>query len=184
MESILNDRNKQMAANIAQVLNEDSSVVGADSNVRVLFAVGVAHWIVGGDESLESLLKDYGYSLVHIPDWDSDQAESHTNEHCDAMLDPQTGLFVEDPDVDVPSSTPSPTPLDILSGNVRPPTDGGCVLEEVTISPTKMPSPGATEEGVGSEPPLPSTSGSTVIGTSQTIIFAGGCLIFLLFHSI
>jgi hypothetical protein len=173
VDFIINDRNKQMAAKIAQLLDED------DSNERILFAVGTAHWIMGGNDSLESLLLDYGYSLVHIPEWDKDQVESHTNEYCDVMLDSETGLFVYDPDVDVPGSTPAPTPLDVLSGNAPPPTDEDFVLEEGTISPTKMPSLGTTLEEEGSEPTLPSTSGSNVIGTPRRMNFVGGWLIYL-----
>jgi hypothetical protein len=170
-----------MAAKIAQLLDNETSAAGTDSTKKMLFAVGVANWIVGGDDSLESLLNDYSCSLVHIPEWDQDQADGHTNEQCDVILDTDTGLFVNDPDVDNPGSTPSPTPLDILTSSISPfPTN--FALAERSISPTKMPSPTATADEASLAPTT--TSESAIFGASRKMIFAGGCLIYLTFCSI
>jgi hypothetical protein len=182
MDFILNDRNKQMAAKIAQLLDNEGLAAGADSNKKMLFAVGLAHWIAGGDDSLESLLKNYGYSLVHIPEWDQDQADDHTNEHCDAILDSDTGLFVNDPDVDDPGSTPSPTPLVVLPGNILSPFPTNIASQERSTSPTtKIPSPVAAAEGASLA--SVATSGSAAYGTSRKMIFASACLIYLTFRS-
>ena len=53
-DAILNDRNKDMAAAIAKILERN--------NAKVIFAFGAAHWVLG-DNNLEILLKEYGYSL-------------------------------------------------------------------------------------------------------------------------
>ncbi len=56
MDFILNDRNKQMAAKIAQLLDNEGLAAGTSSNKKMLFAVGLTHWIAGGDDSLESMV--------------------------------------------------------------------------------------------------------------------------------
>ena len=182
MDFILNNRNKQMAAKIAQLLDNEGLAAGTSSTKKMLFAVGLTHWIAGGDDSLESLLKDYGYSLVHIPEWDQDQADDHTNEHCDVILDSDTGLFVHDQDVDDPGPTPSPTLVGILPGNISSPFPTNIASEERSTSPaTEMPSPIASAEGASLAPVA--TSGSAAYCTSRKMMFASVCFIYLTFRS-
>jgi hypothetical protein len=181
MDFILYDRNKQMAAKIAQLLDSEGLAAGTDSIKKMLFAVGLLHWIVGGDNSLESLLKDYGYDLVHIPEWNQDQADDYTNEQCDVILDSESGLFVHDPDVDDPGSTPSPTPIGILTGNTSSPLQINIASEERSASPAAMmPSPVATALGASLAPVT--TSGSAAYGTSRKMMFASVCLMYLTCH--
>lgn len=87
---LLSDRNARMAGRMVDALR-------ASPNEKVVFAVGVAHWIGGGDGSLEALLREDGYSLEHVPHWDGDGAEDHSNERCGAMMNPENGLFVPAP---------------------------------------------------------------------------------------
>lgn len=98
--NVLTKRNMNMAKKMDEELQMNSA-----RDERVLFAVGVAHWVIGGENSLESLLKGYGYNMEHIPKWDKGDMEDHSMEHCDAIFNPETGLFDQDPDDDV---VPSP----------------------------------------------------------------------------
>lgn len=93
-------RNKNMAKKIVEVL-------AANSNERVLFAVGAAHWQIGNEnfDSLETLLLKDGYSLEHVPDYHPSDTENHDNDHCDVIFNPETGIFDVDPDDD---TVPSP----------------------------------------------------------------------------
>ena len=163
--NILTTRNVNMAARINEALN-------ANPNERVLFAVGALHWVIG-DSSLENLLKDYGYSLEHVPEWKEGSTENHSNEHCDVMFNPVTGLFVTDPDDDSPGAAPSG--FDSDSGITMEPTHTVILtpaddLEEDVPSTT---TPAADVSGVEQEVPAPTPSSSgTTIGTS-TILFTG-----------
>eukprot|EP00804_Cyclotella_cryptica_P008479 CCRYP_003973-RA/>CCRYP_003973-RA protein AED:0.10 eAED:0.10 QI:401/1/1/1/1/1/2/149/408 len=81
---ILDDRNEQMAAAIAEILET--------SDERVLFAFGNAHWLLG-DKSLSILLNDYGYSLEHVPAYGKDDAEDLSNERCGVRFNAENGVF-------------------------------------------------------------------------------------------
>mmetsp|Transcript_37403 Transcript_37403/g.79797 ORF Transcript_37403/g.79797 Transcript_37403/m.79797 type:complete len:419 (-) Transcript_37403:716-1972(-) len=85
---LLTNRNIQMATKMNEILK-------ANPNEKVFFAVGAAHWNIG-NYSFEILLKDYGYTLEHVPNWDSEHAEDHSNEHCGVVLNNETGAFVPD----------------------------------------------------------------------------------------
>lgn len=84
-EKLLDNRNHQMARAVADIL--DSS-----EDKKVMFAFGLAHWIIG-DTSLDALMKDYGYSLVHVPRWDEDDAVNLSNELCGVEFNEDTKLF-------------------------------------------------------------------------------------------
>ncbi|EJK70746.1 hypothetical protein THAOC_07868, partial [Thalassiosira oceanica] len=77
--------NYQMAEAIA-------SVLGSSEGKKVMFAFGLAHWILG-DTSLDVMLKDSGYSLVHVPHWDEDDAVNFSNEMCGVEFNDDTELF-------------------------------------------------------------------------------------------
>lgn len=156
--NILTTRNVNMAARINEALS-------ANPNERVLFAVGASHWIIG-DSSLENLLKDYGYSLEHVPEWKEENTENHSNEHCDVIFNPETGLFDPDPDDDSPGAAPSG--FDADSGITMEPTHT-VVLTPADDIEEDVPSatPPAAEV-----PPTPSSSG-TMIGTSTMVLVAG-----------
>lgn len=87
---LLTQRNIDMAAKMNDILK-------ANPDEKVLFAVGAAHWNIG-DHSFEILLKDYGYSLEHVPNWDSERAEDLSDRHCRVVFDDETGFFVPAPD--------------------------------------------------------------------------------------
>eukprot|EP00578_Thalassiosira_sp_NH16_P001750 CAMPEP_0181134872 /NCGR_PEP_ID=MMETSP1071-20121207/32320_1 /TAXON_ID=35127 /ORGANISM="Thalassiosira sp., Strain NH16" /LENGTH=495 /DNA_ID=CAMNT_0023221421 /DNA_START=42 /DNA_END=1529 /DNA_ORIENTATION=- len=147
----LADRNKKMAIRIDDILKNNP-------RDRILFAVGVSHWLVG-DDNLQKLLKEgYGYTLEHIPDWDKELAVDHDNDHCEVMFHPEMGLYVDNP------SVPGAAPVDITSepthalldstyftnpptaagdAGATSPTDG-MVLIPTTASPTSKP---ATSSG-------------------------------------
>jgi hypothetical protein len=114
---LLTERNKQMAEKVAEVLK------GTDPDKKILFAVGLAHWLSGSDNMI-SLLEDYGYSMEHVPYWNGTQAENPSNEFCGVQYNPEAGIFVQDS---------SPTP----SGE-----------EKSSTTPTAMPSQGAEKEVV------------------------------------
>jgi len=100
---LLDQRNIQMAEAINDILN-------ASPDERILFAVGLSHWIIG-PQNLEILLKEYGYSLERVPNWSADDAEDHTNPHCKVLFSPEMG-FVPDPDG---LFAPGPSPAGITS---------------------------------------------------------------------
>ena len=84
-EKVLDERNHQMAQAVADIL-------GSSEGEKVMFAFGLAHWIIG-DTSLDALLKDYGYSLVHVPRWDEGDAVNLSNELCGVEYNDDTKLF-------------------------------------------------------------------------------------------
>ena len=83
-QQLLDDRNEQIAAAIADILKVSSN--------KSLFAVGFLHWMYG-DKSLNNLLKDYGYSLELIPNWGPDDAEDLSNEQCQVEFNSESGVF-------------------------------------------------------------------------------------------
>jgi len=103
-ELVLTDRNIQMAAKMNDILN-------ANPDERILFAVGAAHWNIG-PHSIEILLKDYGYTLEHIPYWDVEHAEDHSDQHCQVVFNDETGLFVPAPNDGGFASAPNPAEND------------------------------------------------------------------------
>ena len=86
-EIVLDNRNHQMAEAVA-------SILGSSEDEKVMFAFGLAHWIMG-DASLDVLLEDHGYSLVHVPRWDEDDAVNLSNDLCGVEFDDDTELFVQ-----------------------------------------------------------------------------------------
>ena len=96
MDALLSNRNKQMAEKMDEVMK-------ASPNERIFFAVGAAHWNIG-NYSLELLLEDYGYTLERIPDWESESAEDHSDDHCGVVKNSETGLFEE---ATIPTSAPA-----------------------------------------------------------------------------
>ena len=142
---LLTERNKQMAEKVAEVLK------ATDPDKKILFAVGLAHWLSGGDNMI-SLLEDYGYSLEHIPYWNGTQAENPSNEFCGVQYNPEVGIFVEDS---------SSTPLG---------------AENSTTTPTAMPSQRAEKEVV----PEPVASAScTMTGIITMMIVWGSYILYL-----
>ncbi|KAL7477618.1 hypothetical protein ACHAW6_003416 [Cyclotella cf. meneghiniana] len=119
---LLDDRNEQMAAAVAEILQT--------SNERVLFAFGNAHWLVG-DKSLKILLKGYGYSLEYAPTYGKDDAADLSNEECGVRFDNESGIFeliranltnssVHVTSTPTASSTMAPTVDGSLSPSTRP----------------------------------------------------------------
>lgn len=82
--ALLDERNKQMAEMI------DNIVKSSDN--RALFAFGLSHWVVG-ENKLFNLLKDYGYSLEHVPNYAKDDAEDLSNEECGVVFNSVSGEF-------------------------------------------------------------------------------------------
>jgi hypothetical protein len=83
-DAILNDRNEDMAAAIAKILERN--------NAKVIFAFGAAHWVLG-DNNLEILLKDYGYSLEYAPTYGQDDAANKSDEECGVVFNRVEGVF-------------------------------------------------------------------------------------------
>ena len=183
---LLTDRNIQMAAKMNDVLK-------ANPDEKIMFAVGNAHWIIG-TQSLELLLKNnYGYTLEHIPNWNTTHAENHSTEHCEVILHPETGLFVSAPELFAPGAAPVGGTKEPTHSVVRPtyytlstlaPATGNedttdFELTKMTDTPTakpttKMPSGGATGEGeVASASVANEPSSSTILGASKMVL-AGG----------
>ncbi|KAL3767725.1 hypothetical protein ACHAWU_010349 [Discostella pseudostelligera] len=118
---LLTSRNQQMAAKVDEILT------AAESDKKMLFAVGLAHWLVGSDNMI-SLLEGYGYSMEHIPIWNATQIDDPSNQDCGVVYNSETGLFVEDGSIGNETSDTVPT--------------------TASTSPTKMPSQGAEKEAV------------------------------------
>jgi len=118
---LLTSRNQQMAAKVDEILT------AAESDKKMLFAVGLAHWLVGSDNMI-SLLEGYGYSMEHIPIWNATQHDNPSNQDCGVVYNSETGLFVEDGSIGNETSDTVPT--------------------TASTSPTKMPSQGAEKEAV------------------------------------
>ena len=101
--ALLDERNKQMAEMIDNILNS--------SDNRALFAFGVSHWIVG-ENKLLNLLKDYGYSLEYVPNYEGNEGLS--DEECGVVFNNVTGEF--DLIVGMSNSTgPTPTASPVSS---------------------------------------------------------------------
>ena len=142
---LLTERNKQMAEKVAEVLK------ATDPDKKILFAVGLAHWLSGSDNMI-SLLEDYGYSMEHVPYWNDTQAENPSDEFCGVQYNPEVGIFVEDS---------SPTP----SGE-----------ENSSATPTAMPSQRAEKEMV----PEPVASAScTMTGIITMMIVWGSYMLYI-----
>lgn len=103
LDLLLNGRNEQMAAKINEVLT------ASDSNKKILFAVGLAHWL-SGNNTMISLLKDYGFSMELIPYWNETQLDNPSNEYCGVVYNSQAGIFVKDGAVGNTTSETVPTP--------------------------------------------------------------------------
>lgn len=135
---LLTSRNQQMAAKVDEILT------AAESDKKMLFAVGLAHWLVGSDNMI-SLLEGYGYSMEHIPIWNATQLDNPSNQDCGVVYNPETGLFVEDGSIGNKTSDTVPT--------------------TASTTPTKMPSQGAEKEAV----PEPVASASCPMNGIATI---------------
>jgi hypothetical protein len=147
LDLLLDGRNEQMAAKIDEVL------MATDPNKKVLFAVGLAHWL-SGNNNMITLLKDYGYSMEHIPNWNSTQLDNPSNEYCGVLFNPEAGIFVEDSSISNVTSDEAPSPY----------SEG----DSSNTTPTKMPSHGSDNE-VAPEPATTSAS-CTMSGTKTMII--------------
>ena len=82
--TILDNRNEQMAAAMADILST--------SDNKALFAIGFLHWLYG-DKSLNNLLDGYGYSLERVPYYAPDDAEDMSNEQCGVEFNSTSNLF-------------------------------------------------------------------------------------------
>lgn len=141
LDLLLNGRNEQMAAKINEVLT------ASDSNKKILFAVGLAHWL-SGNNTMISLLKDYGFSMEHVPHWNETQLDNPSNEYCGVVYNSEVGIFVKD----------------IAIGNTTSETVPAQSSERDTSStPTKLPSQEAEKENASAPEPAASAS-CTLIG--------------------
>lgn len=195
-DAILTVRNQNMAKRIDEILQAEQG------EERMMFAVGVAHWIIG-DQSLEVLLKEKGYSLEHVPEWDAEQTEDHTNDHCGVMIHPENGLFVEDHGVPAMSPTDNGGTREPTHSVVKPTyfdnstetiysltendnsTSSGLVTSPTTVNPTNKPSGEggdvqAPTPTTPSSPTTPQTSSSAMISASKMILLVGSGFIYLL----
>jgi len=132
---LLTDRHVQMAAKMNGILK-------ANPDERILFAVGAAHWNIGA-HSLETLFKDYGYALEHIPNWDVEHAENHSDQHCQVVFNNETGLFVPAPNDG--GFTSAPTPAENAPSNSSVPDDD---QENSNSSSSLMPSNGNQTQAI------------------------------------
>ena len=117
-------RNKQMAEMIDNILKA--------SDNRVLFAFGLSHWVVGGN-NLGNLLKDYGYSLEYVPNYAKDDAEDLSNEECGVVFNNVTGEFDL---IGMSNSTgPAPTASPVSSPSVEGtgPSSGAVIKSTASI---------------------------------------------------
>ncbi len=174
------ERNNQMVGKMHEILT------ARESDEKITFAIGLAHWLFGS-ENMISLLEDYGYSMELIPDWNDTQAENPSNEFCGVVENPDVSLFTPSLYVDEaslnatmdPSTAPEdmsivPTVVPPTPSTLSPSSDG---VEATTNSPTAMPIQGAEKE----EAPEPSpSSGSTAIDLSKILILWGWIWISLL----
>ena len=83
-QSLLDDRNEQMAAAMADILKI--------ADQKTMFAFGFLHWMYG-EKSLNILLQDYGYSLEHLPTYGPDDNENLSNEICGVNWSMESGTF-------------------------------------------------------------------------------------------
>lgn len=131
------ERNNQMVAKMNEILS------ARNSDEKISFAIGLAHWLFG-TENMISLLEDYGYSMELIPDWDNTQAESPSNEFCGVVENPDINLFNPSLYVDEASLNatigPSPAP-DGMTIETSTPTTAS---EGITADTTGAPSPPST----------------------------------------
>lgn len=181
---ILTERNKNMAAKIDGILK-------ANPEERIMFVVGANHWIVGED-SLEMLLKDLGYTLEHLPEWTEDDVENHSHEHCKVIYNPETGLFHSSQDKGEYSNVPdNPIFLNTTAQPTRAPSSGAETLGpglsplnvtmSPTVSPMKKPSDGGAVEvpspdpGTGTQP----SGGLMNRATRVSAFFVGGAFMYL-----
>ena len=146
---LLNGRNEQMAAKVDDVLME------SDPNKKVLFAVGLAHWLLGSNNMI-SLLEGYGYSMERIPNWNATQLENPSNEYCGVHWNPEAGIFVAD------SSIGTATP--------DAPSEG-----DASTTPLTKPSQEAEKEVT---PVLASSASYTVKGIVSVIIVWGSYMLY------
>lgn len=146
LDVLLDSRNEQMAAKIDEVLK------ASDPTKKITFAVGTLHWL-SGNKTMISLLEDYGYSMEHIPYWNSTQLENPSDEYCGVIYNPETGIFVADSSIGVATSDTAPSPS----------SEG----ETVTTSPT-MSSQEAVEKEVA--PESASTARHTTAGVVTMMI--------------
>ncbi|KAL9187382.1 hypothetical protein ACHAXT_001485 [Thalassiosira profunda] len=146
---LLANRNEQMAEEI-------NSVLKSNSDERIMFTVGAAHWTIG-TSSLENLLKTYGYTLEHVPEWHSERAENHSNMHCNVMPNVETGFF-------------DPIPEGVtLAPTVTPPE-----FPNLTNSPTLTPPAGSpTSKPTWDDQWAPEPSGSAALSVSTVVVVAG-----------
>ncbi|KAL7426703.1 hypothetical protein ACHAXH_000427 [Discostella pseudostelligera] len=159
------ERNNQMVAKIHEILT------ARNSDEKITFAVGLAHWLFGS-ENMISLLEDYGYSMELIADWDETQAENPSNEFCGVVENPDVSIFSPSLYVDEASLNatygPSPAPDDMSMVPTTTTTTEENSLSINTSSPTSA-SEGMTTVTTDVVPPTPSTlsPSSKVAGTTN-----------------
>lgn len=159
------ERNNQMVAKIHEILT------ARNSDEKITFAVGLAHWLFGS-ENMISLLEDYGYSMELVPDWDETQAENPSNEFCGVVQNPDVSIFSPSLYVDEASLNatygPSPAPDDMSMVPTTTTTTEENSLSINTSSPTSA-SEGMTTVTTDVVPPTPSTlsPSSKVAGTTN-----------------
>jgi len=152
---LMSGRNEQMAAKIDEVLK------ASDPDKKILFAVGLAHWLLRSNNMI-SLLEDYGYSMEHIPYWNKTQLDNPSNDFCGVLYNPEAGIFVADSSIGTVPADTAPTPSG--EGN------------DASTTPTKMPAQGDVKE-VATESATASVSDTTagivmmVIGWSSFVLW-------------
>lgn len=139
LDLLMDGRNEQMAAKIDEVLK------ASDPNKKILFAVGLAHWLLKSNNMI-SLLEEYGYSMEHIPNWNGTQLDNPSNDFCGVLFNPEAGIFVADSSIGTVTSDTTPTPSS--EGN------------DTATTPTKSPAQGDGKEVVP-EPATASASDTT-----------------------
>jgi hypothetical protein len=157
LDLLLNGRNEQMAAKIDEVLR------ASDTNMKILFAVGLAHWLFGNNTMI-ALLEGYGYSMEHIPNWNATQLDNPSNEYCGVRFNSAAGIFVEDSSISNVTSDVVPSPNSEEGSS--------------NITPTKMPSHGSEKE-VAPEPAT--TSASCTMPSIKTMMIGWSAYVFHVF---
>lgn len=120
-QQLLDERNQQMAASMADILKS--------SNEKSFFALGFLHWLYG-DNSLETLLSDYGYSLELVPTHGADDVENLSNDQCGVEWNTTSGVFELTGSVSTDSNLSSAPSVPIVS--LVPDGDGGDIS---TVTP-------------------------------------------------
>ena len=184
------ERNNQMVAKMHDILTT------RESDEKITFAIGLAHWLFGS-ENMISLLEGYGYSLELIPEWNDAQAENPSNEFCGVVENPDVSLFSPSIYVDEASLNatigPSTAPEDMSMIPTATTEDNSLAIEtssptsasedmttDTTVVPPTPPSSEGVENATNSPTAIPiekepsPSSDSTAIELSKVILFVWG----------